>query len=146
MKRVMLASTVLLIGITGEAVALDCTSVANRMNKTQLADFFSGREIHAFSPQGDDWKEAHCSNHDFYRVGDGTAADPRAKEGTWSITGRTTTSAFIVYSYVSGSNQLSYQWVVYADNPNAPTEIVFCNGTTLIARSYFIGDSTSAGC
>jgi hypothetical protein len=146
MKRIMMASIVLLMGITGEAVALGCTSSANRMNKTQLANFFSGRTIHAVAPDSEDWKEDHCASRDLYRVGDGTAADPRAKEGTWSITGRTTTSGFILYNYISGNSQLSYQWTVYADDPNAPTLVYFCNGTIEIAHSYYIGGPGSAGC
>jgi len=71
----------------------------------------SGKRVQA-SGGTEDWNEDHCVGGDLYRVGDGTAVDPRVKEGTWTSASNTAT-----YNYTGGS---SYGWSLYQDVTNFP--------------------------
>lgn len=61
----------------------------------------------------EDWKEDHCftatdTPGDLYKIGDGSAVDPRALRGTWTPNSDGT----VTYNY--GSPSTTYRWKLYS--------------------------------
>ncbi|MDY0013845.1 MAG: hypothetical protein RBS40_13250 [Rhodocyclaceae bacterium] len=131
-SALMVAGVVLAVGGMGEAFAL-CGSVQsdNRLNQTQIGTALSGKRINAVAPGGEDWKEDHCAGGDLYKVGGGTAVDPRVKRGTWSIVG-TGVNATVRYAYTDGS---TYTWSMYQTSGTT----YFCNGSAEVAHIVTTG-------
>jgi len=128
-----IAGFVLAAGAAGNAVA-GCGTVqgdARIGNQGQINGALGGKRINAVSPAGEDWKEDHCAAGALYKVGDGTAVDPRVRRGTWSITGGGNNRS-VQYAYTGGQ---TYTWTLYQNGAT----LYFCNGTTEIARTVSIG-------
>jgi len=108
MKRLIMTSIVLIAGISGEAMAVDCTN--NQVKGTTLTTTLSGYTVCAING-GDKWQEYHAANSDLidYKMGPGHAVDPSEKVGTWSATTNGSNSA-VTYNYGSGG---VYSYKVY---------------------------------
>jgi len=96
--------TFLLMGIANSAAA-NCFD--DGYTNVGISGDISGKRILATAPDGEDWKEDHCTSG-LYKVGDGTAVDPYAFRGTWLISGNT-----VEYSYTGISSP--YIWLLYND-------------------------------
>lgn len=116
------------------------------------ASALSGNGILAKSPTTIDpttgqlevWKEDHCANGNLFKLGDGTAVDPRAYRGTWTDNGNGT----VTYDY--GSPATTYTWKLYAYKKGGFAaglcwEDTGTNPATTIATGEIIG-TTSGSC
>lgn len=138
MNRIVIVNLLLLAGFAGQAqAACPASGTATAMSQAQIDSFFPGKRIHA-TGSGDDWKEDHCtgSGGNLYKVGDGSAVDPRKVVGTWTTGGGA--DGTIAYAYTGAS---TYTWHILADNPASPTQVFFCDGSTEIAHSVSIGSA-----
>ncbi len=107
MKYLNSVGILLLIGVTSNATA-SCSTEGYPTLGT--SSDISGKQILATAPPvGEQWNEDHCASLDLYKVGDGTAVDPYAYRGTWSITGNAVT-----YNYTVGGNS-TYIWNLWKD-------------------------------
>lgn len=116
MKKVMFAGLVLAFGAAG--VSADCST-----GTAVAASVLAGKSIDA-SGGGENWKESHCgsgTSGELWKVGAGTAVDPAAEIGTWSVSGNDVT-----YDYGTGGN---YTWTLHQSG----TTYFFCNGTSEVA-------------
>jgi hypothetical protein len=104
-------------------------------NQGGIQGALGGKRINAVSPGGEDWKEDHCSGGDLYKVGNGSAVDPRAKRGTWSIVG-TGNDRSVRYAYTGDANS-PYTWTLWQ---NAGV-LYFCSGGSEIAHTVSIGSA-----
>lgn len=130
---------VLLVTVMESAFGANCVGSPdeNRLNATEISTALSNKTINAVAPSGEDWKEAHCAGGALYKAGDGTAVDPRALRGTWSVTG-SGNDRTVTYNYTGGP---TYTWSMYQ---NKTTNVVyFCNGSTEIAR--IVSSTNGAG-
>ena len=73
----------------------------------------SGMRVLATDPvSAEEWNEDHCPTGELYKIGAGTAVDPRALRGTWATTG--TPPGQVTYNYnVTGSS--TYTWSLWTD-------------------------------
>ena len=151
MKQIVICSGILVAAFAGNAIAA-CGAVNgdNRLNQTQIATALDGKRIGALSPGGETWNEDHCAGGgtaavNLYKVGSGTAVDPRALRGTWQIIG-TGTNAQVRYTYFQSpptnnpATNLVYTWQMWVRS--GTSTIDFCDGTTRIAE---ITSSAAAG-
>lgn len=136
-RSLALVGLLLAFGVASEVMA-GCGTVAgdNRLsNLGGIQGALSGKRINAVSPGpgGEDWKEDHCPGGDLYKVGDGSAVDPRVKRGTWSIFG-TGNDRSVRYVYTGDANS-PYTWTLWQ---NAGV-LYFCSGGSEIAHTVSIG-------
>lgn len=137
MKKVLaIMGFVLASGAAGNAMA-GCGTVAGDSrigNQGGINGALSGKRINAVSPAGEDWKEDHCAGGALWKVGDGSAVDPRARRGTWSIAG-TGNDRAVQYVYTGAPAQPA--WTLYQNG----STLYFCNGATEIAHTVSIGSA-----
>lgn len=130
MKRLILASIVLLAGISGEAIAVDCRATT-RITNAALATLIQGKTVCA-ALGAEKWQEFHsgtsgtANNLIDYKKGSGHAVDPTGPVGSWSTSG-TGNNSRVIYNYGSGG---TYSYSVHGAN-------TFVNGATYT----FCGDS-----
>lgn len=105
MKRLMITSLVLLAGISGEAMAVDC-SPSTRITDAALATLIQGKTVCA-TQGAEKWQEYHsgssgvANNLIDYKKGPGHAIDPTGPVGMWITTARGPYSR-VIYNYGSG--------------------------------------------
>lgn len=127
MKNLLVVVSVMLtMGLAGEAYAICGSPGDQRLNQTQAATALNGKRVNAVSPSGEDWKEDHCTSGALYKVGAGTAVDPRKQVGTWAIVG-TGSNTTVQYSYTGLS---PYTWSLWQTG----STVYFCNGASEIAH------------
>lgn len=112
MKHLMVASIVLLSGISGEVMAA-CTTPATQVTGAALATLISGQTVCA-TRGSDRWQEQHqggplSGSLSDYKKGPTDPIDPTETVGTWSVN---TTANTVTYTYTGGS---SYTYSVYND-------------------------------
>jgi len=109
MKRLIITSIVLLAGISGEAMAVDCSASTRIPNGTAggaLATLIQGKTVCAMLGS-DKWQEFHsgasegANNLIDWKMGSGHAVDPTGPVGSWSTSG-TGNSSRVKYNYGSG--------------------------------------------
>ena len=152
MKSAVILTAVLLVGgFAGDAMAICNATTDTRLNLAGIRNALSGKRILATAPAGETWYEDHCAVSaagapaaNLYKVGDGTAIDPRALRGTWEI-GGSGNDRTVIYTYYKnppsstpGPN-LVYTWSLWQRSDGT---IDFCDGTTQIA---VITTSAAAG-
>ena len=85
------------------------------LDKDSIGDKLSGKRIIATAHGGDEeWKEDHCSTGALYKVGAGTAVDPRKKVGTWG-TETDSGHGVVVYDYET----TDYEFKLYENDEGA---------------------------
>lgn len=66
----------------------------------------------AASSGSETWNEEHCPGGNLYKVGTlGSAVDPRALRGTWSVVTDNSQEGLVEYDY--GSPSVTYQWSLW---------------------------------
>lgn len=110
MKRLMVTSLVLLAGISGEVMAVNCAD--NQVKNSAITTAVYGKTVCATNG-GDKWQEFHAPNFDLidWKKGGTDPIDPTKKVGTWSTDTNGNNSA-VNYHY--GSRTYSYK--VYLNN------------------------------
>ena len=131
MKKLMFAGMVLAFGATN--VVANCTS-----GSETAASVLAGKSIDA-SSGGENWKESHCgsgTSGELWKVGAGTAVDPAAEIGTWSVSGNDVT-----YNY--GTAATTYTWTLHKVGGGA--KYFFCDGKSLVANGTLgaLGDCST---
>lgn len=132
MKRLIIASVVLLAGISGEAMAVDCSS-NTRITNAALTALIQGKTVCA-TLGAEKWQEYHsgssggANNLIDYKKGPGHAVDPTGPVGSWSTSG-TGVNSRVNYNY--GPGQV-YSYEVHGAS-------TFVNGATYT----FCGDSAA---
>ena len=129
MKKLIFAGMVLALGTVN--VFADCSS-----DPAVSASVLVGRSVDA-DGGGENWKESHCgsgNSGELWKKGAGTAVDPAAEIGTWSISGNDVT-----YDYGSGGR---YTWTLHNDGGST---YFFCNGTSQVASGTLgsLGDCSA---
>lgn len=130
MKRLMVTSLVLLAGISGEAMAVDC-SPSTRITNAALATLIQGKTVCA-TLSAEKWQEYHsglsgaANNLIDYKKGPGHAVDPTGPVGMWSTTAGGSNSR-VIYNYGTGG---TYSYEVHGSS-------TFTDGATYT----FCGDS-----
>lgn len=85
---------------------------------TTISDVLLGNSIDADAPDGENWKEVHCSSSggELQKVGQGVGhpVDPQRVVGTWSTSGNTVT-----YTYTGLS---PYTWTFWWDENNSEAD------------------------
>lgn len=101
MKRLMVASIVLLAGISGEAMAIDCSG-GTQLKNGDVASAISGKTVCAILGS-EQWQEYHASNFDLidYKKGPSDPVDPTKTVGLWNTSG-TGTNSVVTYDYGPG--------------------------------------------
>jgi len=136
MNRLMVASIILLAGISGEAMAA-CTAPATQVTGTALTTLISGRTVCA--TQGTDkWQEQHQVGGTLsdYKKGPTDPVDPTKQVGNWSID---TVANTVKYVYTGGPG---YTYSVYNDGGTYS----FCTapgGSVVVSGATF---QTAANC
>ncbi|MGB5832171.1 MAG: hypothetical protein WBG92_09315 [Thiohalocapsa sp.] len=127
MKQTIIVSLVLFIAVSGDAVA-GCVAegypYVRQSRENNVRNLLRNKSVDATAPDGENWKEDHCntavgSAGNLYKVGDGTAVDPRVLEGTWQavdINGAAANGWRVRYIYAGG---LTYTWKVYRNTTGA---------------------------
>ncbi|MFZ1810534.1 MAG: hypothetical protein WAU04_05035 [Candidatus Nitrotoga sp.] len=106
MKYLMVTSIILLAGISGEAMAIDCSGGTQLKNTggdpNVVANAISGKTVCAISGS-QKWQEYHQSGGNLidYKKGPTDPIDKTAKVGTWSTSGNGGNSV-VTYNYGSG--------------------------------------------
>lgn len=131
----VVVGAVLAVAGMGNALAICGTAGDNRLNQTQISSALSGKRINAVAPGGEDWKEDHCAAGALYKVGAGTAVDPRVKRGTWTIVG-TGANATVQYAYTNGA---TYTWAMWQTGGT----VYLCNGGGEVAHIVSSGAAGS---
>jgi hypothetical protein len=117
MKSPIIFGAILLAGFAVDASAGGCSEAGytNRLDQTQIPDALSGKRI--FATGSEEWKEDHCANGNLYKVGAGTAVDPRAYRGKWAIIG-TDNDAQVKYTYTVGGTS-EFIWSLWSNSSGA---------------------------
>ena len=116
MKHLSIIGMLLLMGIASNALAGECeTAGYSSLNGPDVISALSGKRVAAEAPDGEEWNEDHCttalnSPGALFKVGDGSAVDPRAFRGTWTPRGGN--PAKVEYSYTVGGSS-SYTWTIW---------------------------------
>ncbi|GAO34887.1 hypothetical protein SCT_0267 [Sulfuricella sp. T08] len=134
MKRLMVASIVLLAGISGEAMAA-CSD--QQVTGSALTSLIAGSTVCA-TRGAEKWQEQHRAGAQLwdYKKGSSDKVDPSKQVGTWSINNVDNT---VTYFYTGGP---SYTYSVHglAGGPYS-----FCtNGAEVVSGATFTG--TIGGC
>ena len=114
MKRLMVISIVLLAGISGEAMAIDCsggTQLKNTAaNPNVVANAVSAKTVCA-TIGSQKWQEYHQPGGSLidYKKGANDHVDPTKQAGTWSTSG-TGANSWVTYSYGPGG---TYSYAVH---------------------------------
>lgn len=133
MRRIIIASTLLLGGIMGESMA-DCSSTRVEDLSTLLNNkLVCGNEAGG----SDQWQEEHRTGGVLWEVAKGAddPADPSHQAGSWSVSGNNTADAKVSYTYSSGS---SYTFSVHE---NTGGSYSFCNGGAEAATATIIASA-----
>lgn len=128
MKKIVLASTVALALVSGQAMAV--CSGPTRLSATQITTLLTGNTV-CSGPAGNfDWQEEHRSGGQLWDYKRGAnPIDPTAQVGTWSVQGTGVGNSTVTHSYSGGS---SYVYSVYGTGaPNAGHS--FCGLTNVDA-------------
>ena len=80
--------------------------------------------VDATSPGGENWKEDHCRLGQLFKVGDGSAVDPRVQTGTW-IGQR---GGIVHYNY--GDPAGPYEWKLYSTGSSVGDSVCWENPDT----------------
>lgn len=101
MKRLMVTSFVLLAGISGEAMAVDC-GVGSQLTNGAVATAVSDKTVCGILGN-QQWQEYHQPGGSLidYKKGPGHPVDPTKQVGSWSTSG-TGASSVVTYNYGSG--------------------------------------------
>lgn len=101
MKRAMVCGAFLVAGVSGPAMAIDCSN-GTLLNQNQLPGALTNNTVCAKSG-GDSWQEYHQSGGALidYKKGQNDPIDPTKQVGTWSIVG-TGSNTRVHYDYGSG--------------------------------------------
>lgn len=85
-----------------------------------ISSVLSGNSVDANAPDGENWKEIHCSAGALQKVGQGVGdpVDPQRVVGTWSTSGNTVT-----YTY---TGLPSYNWTFWWDEDNTVPGTTYC--------------------
>lgn len=114
MKHLMAASIVLLAGVSGEAIAIDCTNGTQLKNTgaapNVVANALSGKTVCA-TLGSQKWQEYHQPGGSLidYKKGPSDPVDPTKTVGTWSTSGNGNNSR-VTYNYGTGG---SYSYEVH---------------------------------
>ncbi|MEZ0174963.1 MAG: hypothetical protein AB9Q20_11695 [Candidatus Reddybacter sp.] len=132
MKKVIFAGMVLAFGATN--VVANCTS-----GSETAASVLAGKSVSALGGAAETWNESHCgsgTSGELWKVGAGTAVDPAAEIGTWSVSGNDVT-----YDY--GTAATTYTWTLH--QVGAGARYFFCDGTSLVASGTLgaLGDCST---
>ncbi|MDP2783358.1 MAG: hypothetical protein Q8O38_02000 [Sulfurimicrobium sp.] len=106
MKRLMVTSIVLLAGISGEVMAVDCSDGTQLKNTVSdpnvVANTLSGKTVCATNG-GDKWQEFHQAGGALidYKKGPNDLVDKTKQVGTWS-TARGGSDSLVTYNYGTG--------------------------------------------
>lgn len=123
MKKIVLASTVALALVSGQAMAV--CSGNSRLNQTQLSTVLGNKTVCVGSAPTWTAQEFHSGATSGslidYKRGPGHAVDPSATVGSWAIAG-SGNNATVTYSYTGGS---TYSWEVFDNGGGA---FSFCSG------------------
>ena len=109
MKRLMVTSIVLLAGISGEAMAIDCgggTQLKNTgANPNVVANAISAKTVCA-TIRNQNWQEYHNPGGTLidYKRGPSHPVDPSKRVGTWGTSGNGDSSQ-VTYNYGTGGSQ-----------------------------------------
>lgn len=132
MKRLMVTSIALLVGIAGESMA-DCSS-NTKVTGSQLNTLIIGNTVCA-TRGADKWQEQHRAGGALwdYKKGPTDKVDPTKQVGTWSIAANNVT-----YSYTGGS---SYTYSVHGP---AGGPYSFCSGgAEVVSGAIFLPGNAS---
>ena len=150
MKPIIVASIVLLAGLSSQAMAQCATATrVTRLTTPTIINALSGKLVCGRPAAGnpgsatDRLQEENiagapgATTGDLfdYKRGPGDPKDPREKVGTWTIT-----SAGVTYVYTSGG---TYVWTLH----NNTTHFSFCTaaGGTEVVRAFIV-TNTGTGC
>jgi hypothetical protein len=116
MWRFIFTSIVLLAGVSGEAIAIDCNSgqIKNDNNDPNgVANAISGKTVCA-TLAGQKWQEYHRPGGNLidYKKGPTNAVDPSKQVGSW-ITSGTGGNSQVTYNYGTGG---SYSYKIHLNN------------------------------
>lgn len=106
MNRLIVTSIVLLAGISGEAMAVDCTAGTQLQNTVGdpnvVANALSGKTVCAISGS-QKWQEYHQAGGTLidYKKGPSDPVDPTKTVGSWSTSG-TGANSVVTHNYGSG--------------------------------------------
>lgn len=134
MKRIIVPGVLLLMGVTGEVMAV-CANEANicYTQVTDLSGLLQGNTVCDGSPgnwKGQEWHEnaAPPKNLIDYKHGPSSTNDPTAPVGQWSISGDTVT-----YGYYKDTNNPAAGTVNYSNKvwQKSDGTYDFCDGNTL---------------
>lgn len=113
MKHLIIPSIILLAGISGGAMAVDCSSstqLKNTGGNNVVANAVSGKTVCA-TIGGDKWQEYHQAGGALidYKKGPSNPVDPSKTVGSWSTSGNGSGS-LVTYNYGTGG---SYSYEVH---------------------------------
>lgn len=144
MKSLIITGIVLLVGISGEAMAA-CSG--GYMNGNAVNTLLTGNTVcvpwNGAAGSTFDWQEEHVSGGalwDFKR-GTGHPVDPRKQVGNWSVSTTGPTNGKITHSYTGGS---PYTYDVKDNGASATPRYSFCGGPTEIF--FKVKSGTNVGC
>jgi len=138
MKRIILPSVLLLMGVTGEAMAACAEDLPNCYTQvTDLTGFLPNKTVCDGSSgnwNGQEWhsgSSGQVKNLIDYKHGSSSTNDPTAPIGTWSISGVTVT-----YGYYNDTNNPAAGTVNYSNQvwQKKDGTYDFCDGNTLKAN------------
>jgi hypothetical protein len=134
---IITAAFIVLNAAAGAANAVSCPAVA-ALDNAGIHSALDDKMIHAQAPapSGEDWKEDHCSNGKLFKVGAGTAVDPRALKGTWTVTADP--GAKVEYNYTGAPPIYSFEL------RESSGILYFCNAGNEVAHTLSIGSLTGA--
>jgi hypothetical protein len=117
MKKAVLASTLLLMGV-GNAMAACETST--RVSGGNLASTLSGN-VFSGSKDTEQWQEVHCANGQLWELAKGSSdpVDPTHQVGSWSTSAAD--GGTVTHSYTGGP---SYTWTLHTTSEG----YAFCTG------------------
>jgi len=137
MKYLNIAGMLVLAGFAGHAVAQvtasTCTNAGYtfQLDATDIGTALTDTRVMAVDPSSsEEWNEDHCGgpvSGNLYKIGDGSAVDPRALRGTWTAGGNRGLS-LVTYNYNVGGSSF-WSWTLWSDTAD-PTTGGLCWETT----------------
>lgn len=113
MKRLMITSMVLLAGVSGEVMAIDCNG--GQLKNEEVSIAISGKTVCA-TLGSQKWQEYHTSGGSLidYKKGPTHPVDPSKQVGTWG-TGGTGGNSLVTYNYGTGG---TYSYKIHFNGGN----------------------------
>lgn len=134
MKTFVLASTIALALVSGEAMAV--CSGSTRLSAAQITALLTNNTVcvPVATVPNMTWQELHVSGGSLvdYKRGPGHAIDPTETVGTWSVSGTGAGNSVVTHNYGSGG---SFSYSVYGTGVAGDgTTHSFCSGPEIGAR------------